>query len=193
MNGADVPDAKSSGSIAGQTPGGGKPKRGAWRPDFHRFRPVTALGTRARPWIRTFFRRRGRTERCARSWKGAERTEGNGRGNAVRLVSRDKPLKGNPERGSGMKQARKAGDGANHRGRAKRRGWTVRVERGSSAQPVDVAGRCREEGRPKPQGRRSRRVRSGLQDPRTCPGNSGRSVERSSAGDDKARGSTNLT
>jgi hypothetical protein len=155
-----------------------KPKRGAWRPDFHRFRPDTALDTRARPWIRMSSQRRGRTERCGRSREGTERNEGNGRRNAVRLVSRDKPLKGNPERGSGMKQARKASDGANHRGRAKRRGWTVRSELGALANQwtslADVAKRAL----PKPQGRRSRRERSGPQGPRTVPGISGRSVEQ---------------
>jgi hypothetical protein len=118
----------------------------------------------------------------------------------VRLVSREKPLKGNPVRGSGMKQARKASDGASHRGRAKRRGWTVRVESGISAHPVDVAGRCREEGNAEtpwkalaPVVQRIARSEDAAGKQRAVGGVNVRSYAQSSAGDDNARGSTNLT
>jgi len=50
--------------------------------------------------------------------------EGRDGDESARLIGGRKPLKRNPGRGSGMKQARKAVGGANRRGREKRRGRT---------------------------------------------------------------------
>jgi hypothetical protein len=51
----------------------------------------------------------------------------------VRLGVGENPWRENPGRGCGVKQTHKAGGGANHRGREKRRGWKA-VGLGSPSQ-----------------------------------------------------------
>jgi hypothetical protein len=71
-----------------------------------------------------------------------ERHEGNGQGKLARLrVGRKTPGERNPERGSGMKQARKVGSGRNRRGRAKRRGRSVRKGGFQPGQPGEESER----------------------------------------------------
>jgi len=108
----------------------------------------------------------------------------------VRLAARDKPLKGNPGRGSGMKQARKTGSGANRRGRAKRRGRNVRQRRGSLCQqwtpPVVVAKRRSSTPRKALASGAQRIARSEVQSSQRADGGA-----QSSEEDDNARGSPN--
>jgi hypothetical protein len=52
----------------------------------------------------------------------AQRQEGTRQRRAVSAVRKEKPLKGNPGRGCGVKQTRKAGGGASRRGSEKLRG-----------------------------------------------------------------------
>jgi hypothetical protein len=52
-----------------------------------------------------------RTPERSKTLKALKRREGNGAGNSVRLLGRNKALKGFPRSGSGMKQGRQARGG----------------------------------------------------------------------------------
>ena len=94
----------------------------------------------ARPWSRGRRCWRGSNRRWRRP-NGKRATAGESRRGSARGTN---PWRANPGRGSGAKQTRKAGGGANRRGRAKRRGRNVaRAGRsgGEWMPPVEVAKR----------------------------------------------------
>jgi len=128
VNGEDGAGAQSPATTAGASLEEDKPKRGAGLPVLSPVSVVTALVVESQS-------PESEGVSCGAGNRSTVRSTGRGQQAAERRcgsAERYKPLKGNPGRGSGMKQARKAGSGVNHRGRAKRRGWTVRSERGSS-------------------------------------------------------------
>jgi hypothetical protein len=149
-----------------QSPGGA---RSGWNPKQVPLATALAAG-RESPEVEGAKAGAGHTAGFSRPTPGGHERAGETRYGSARGTI---PWRANPGRGCGAKQTRKAGGGANRRGRAKRRGRTVSSGSGNPGQqwtsPADAAMRELE-----PQGRRSRA--SGWS--RDCPGYRGQVVGR---------------
>src|SRR3954470_11122908 len=144
-------NAKSFPRCVEGKPGGGKAQEGRGADGtLNRFRspPHSPRGDKA---LKSRARRAGagHTAGFSRPTPGGHERAGETRYGSARGTI---PWRANPGRGCGAKQTRKAGGGANRRGRVKRRGRNVARGRVSRVL-VDAACWCRDEGE-EPQGRR---------------------------------------